>query len=221
MPTQPENRGRRVTDKQGISLDAAHMAVRIERVEGDARLLQQQVKNSYDNTTSAVQSLQMDVRGVLKTVGDLSDLRIAQEQDRNTMSRIEKAVADLGTKIDTRFERMERENEDRWIRHEADNENAERDLQQQIDAQGAQINDINQKISRALGWIGGIGAAAALLIGGFLWAVNFRFEDVKDDIRKIDPMKDKIQQLELYLARGGPRPAEPYVPAQPDKEKDQ
>lgn len=225
MPNQPDNRGRRVTDKQGVSFDAANQAVRMERIEGDHRLLQSQVKGAFDNMTGSMQSVQAEVRNISNKVGDFSDLRIAHEQDRGTMARIEKSIAELGNKVDIRLERMERENEDRWTRHEADNENADRDLQDQIDELSKRHHDTDRRISRAVGWVSGLSVTAALLIGGFVWAINFRFVDAKEDINRIemksnafDALKDKVQQLELYLARGGQRPPEPYDPNQEKKQ---
>lgn len=212
MPTQPDQRNRRVTDKQGISFDAAAQAVKMAHMQGAHDLLAASVQSSMMNVNNTMASVQSEVRAVLEKVTDVSSLRLAGEQDRATMGRIEKTLTALGDKIDTRFERMERENEDRWLRHEAENENSFRELQTQIDHTDRAVDHVERKISRAVGWVSGISVCAALLVGGALWAVNFRFEDVRDDTKKIDPQNEKIHAIELYLARGGQTPSRAYVP---------
>lgn len=215
MPTSPTNRMRRVTDKQqGVSFDSAALAIRQERQEADHRILQSEVKGSIQNMSSTLDAVQVEVRKVVERVTDVQALRAASEQDRAGMNRIESALRDLDKKLDTRFERMERENEDRWLRHEAENENQIRELQTQIDTTDRAVDQVERKISRAVGWVSGISVTAALLVGGALWGVNFRFEDVRDDLKKIDQHTDKIHAVELYLARGGQTPARPYAPPQ-------
>lgn len=206
-----------MADKQGISFDAATQAVKIADLQGQQNLLQAEVKGSMLNMANTMASVQAEVRTVLERVSDVSSLRVSAEQDRAQMGRIETLVAKLGDKIDTRFERMERENEDRWLRHEAENENAIRELQSQIDTTDRNVDGVERKISRAVGWVSGVSCAAALLVGGALWAVNFRFEDLRDRTNKIDVHNEKLHAIELYLARGGSQPVRPY---NPPKEKD-
>ena len=205
-----------MTDKQGVSPD-----VRIAELAGQHAVLQSEVKGSIQNMASTLASVQAEVRTVVERVTDVAALRAANEQDRAAMARIESTLTDLGAKIERRLERMDRENEDRWLRHEAENENTARDMRNRLDnaevTLRTRLDIAEHKISRAVGWTSGLGVTAMLLIGGFIWAINFRFEDVRDDTRKIDPMLDKIHALELYLARGGSRPTHPYQPPTPEK----
>lgn len=199
MPTQPtNNRKRRVTDKQGVSFDQASLAVRIAQMDGAHQLLQSEVKQSMTHLASSLDSVQVEVRRAVDKVGDISSLQNAREQDRETMSRIERMVTALSEKVDTRLDRFEVENESRWERHEADNEDAEREVQ-------TKLTDLDRKMVRALGWVGGFSGMAALLLGVVVYTVNLRFDNISNDARKIDPLVEKIHTIELYLARDGQR----------------
>ena len=68
-----------------------------------------------------------------------------------------------------------------------------------------------------------LGALAGVIIGGFLWNINYRFNEAKEDLSErtvassynrslFDKVNAELVDIKLYLARGGRIPVEPYVP---------
>lgn len=184
----------------------------MERMDGDFRLLQSQVKGSLDIMASTMQSFQADMREIAKEVGGLSQAQSSHESDRKSIGRLEVSVNQLGERLDKHFERALKENEEWRLRHEAENENAERSLSDAIDA-------IKSDVNKAKGWIAAASAIGALTLSGFLWTANYRFTNVEEDIKNQDKIaerqernSERIHELELFLARGGRVPEEPFKP---------
>lgn len=230
-PDHPQNRNRRVTDKQGGLLDAAAQAVRLERIEGDMRLLTQRVSSAMENVTNALGSVQVEVRGCHAKVSELTGLQGAHDSNKVAIDKVEKSVSDLGMRLESWFDEFERKQEQQWRdytanrdqwrhEHEADNENTTRELEKEI-------RSVRETVIRFVGFGSAIGALAGVIVAGFLWNINYRFTDNKEDTDRVEQVALRNRQLldamgvehgkeladiKLYLARGGRIPEEPYVP---------
>lgn len=230
-PTNNENRGRRVTDKAGGLLDAAQQAVRMERIEGEQRLLTAQVKQSVDVLTSTLHALQSDTRNVVSKISELAGLQNAHDSNKVAIEDMKKSVGALNERLEEWFDDFDQRNQRRWEQyesnrdqwrreHEASNEDTKRDLEKEI-------RSVRETVIRALGWGAGAGALVAVVIGGFIWTLNYRFADVAGDVVRVEAASVRNRQLidemtrdygkelsdiKLYLARGGRIPEEPYAP---------
>lgn len=220
-----------MTDKQGGLLDAAAQAVRLERIEGDMRLLTQRVSSAMENVTNALGSVQVEVRGCHAKVSELTGLQGAHDLNKVAIDKVEKSVSDLGVRLESWFDDFERKqeqqwrdytaNRDQWRReHEADNENTARELEKEI-------RSVRETVIRFVGFGSAIGTLAGVIVAGFLWNINYRFTDNKEDTDRVEQVALRNRQLldamgvehgkeladiKLYLARGGRIPDEPYVP---------
>lgn len=234
MPNE-QQRNRRVTDKQGGLLDAAAQAVRLERIEGDHRLLSQQVKSSLDALNSTLQNVQLEARAMSGKISDMHGLQGAHDSNNVAISEVKKSLGELDKKLQDWFDDFDTRNSRRWeiyeanrdqwrLRHEAENENSQKDIEREI-------RSVRETAIRSIGWGTGVAALAGIVVAGFLWNINYRFNDVTADATKdinrleastvlnrslIDQMGrehgSELADIKLYLARGGRIPEEPYVP---------
>lgn len=224
-----------MTDKQGGLLDAAAQAVRLERIEGDHRLLSQQVKSSLDALNSTLQNVQMEARSMSDKISDMHGLQGAHDSNNVAISEVKKSLGELDKKLQDWFDDFDTRNSRRWeiyennrdqwrLRHEAENENDKKDVEREI-------RNVRETVIRGIGWGAGVAALGGLVIGGFLWNINYRFNDVSHDSTKdivriegsaslnrtlIDRLEreygKELEDIKLYLARGGRIPEEPYIP---------
>lgn len=221
------NKGRRVTDKGEGLLDAAQQAVRMERIEGEHRLLASQVKQSVDNLTSTLHAVQADSGRIMGKLSELAGLQNAHDSNKVSIDEMKKSVGDLNARLEEWFDDFDQRNQRRWESyesnrdrwrsdHESDNENTKRELEREI-------RSVRETVIRSLGWGAGAGALVSVIAGGFIWALNFRFADVADDVSRVesanvtqestlDRHTSEIVDIKLYLARGGRIPEEPYIP---------
>ena len=229
--THERNRNRRVTDKHDGLLDAAQQAIRLERIEGDMRLLTQRVSSGMENVSATLAAVQVEVRGCSTNVSELRGLQGAHDSNKVAIDKVEKSVTDLGARLESWFDEFEAKQEQRWHdyqtnrdqwrrEHEAENENVKKDLEKEI-------RSVRETVIRFVGFGSAIGALAGVVVGGFLWNINYRFNDQKEDVTRVEQTSSRNRQLidqmgvdhgeeladiKLYLARGGRIPAEPYVP---------
>ena len=230
-PNQPENRNRRVTDKAGGLLDAAQQAIRLERIEGDMRLLTQRVSSGMENVSATLAAVQVEVRGCSTNVSELRGLQGAHDSNKVAIDKVEKSVSELSSRLESWFDEFEAKQEQRWRdyssnrdawrrEHEASNEDTKRELEREI-------RSVRETVIRFVGFGSAIGALAGVIVGGFLWNINYRFIDQKEDVERVEVSASRNRQLidemgvdygkeladiKLYLARGGRIPDEPYVP---------
>lgn len=228
MPQQPtnQNRGRRMPDKL---LDAAAQAVRMERLEGQQTLLAQQLKTSVDNMTSTLHAVQAEARGIASRLNDVTSLQQQHDYSKAAIDEMRRSIVDLNQRLEEWFSDFDNRNQKRWSeyerqrdewrhRHEADNENTERTL-------SGEIRSVRETVIRALGWGAGAGALVTVVVGGFIWSLNFRFTELSGDIARaestsaynrtlIDKQIEKTHEIELYLARGGVNRYQPFVTQQ-------
>lgn len=229
--THEQNRNRRVTDKAGGLLDAAQQAIRLERIEGDMRLLAQRVGSGMENVTNALATVQIEMRTCSTNVSELRGLQGAHDSNKLAIDKVEKSVSDLGMRLESWFDEFEAKQEQRWRdysnnrdqwrrEHEADNENVKKDLEKEI-------RSVREIVIRFIGFGSAIGALAGVVVAGFLWNINYRFTDNKEDTDRVEQLSARNTQridamgvdhgkeladIKLYLARGGRIPDEPYIP---------
>lgn len=218
-----------MVDKAGGILDPTAQAVRMERLEGQQNLLAQQVKASLDAMTSALNNVQLETRAVTNKLGDVVGLQHSQDTNKSSIEDMKKSLGDLNTRLEEWFDDFDERNNRRWeqyernrddwrLRHEAENENDKKELEKEI-------RTVRETVIRALGWGAAAGALGGVIIGGFLWSLNDRFGTYGSSLTQqretsqynrglIDDQREKMHEIELYLARGGVNAREPYVTKQ-------
>jgi hypothetical protein len=217
-----KQQGRRMTDQV---LDSAAQAVRIEQLTGRQALLEQQVKSSMDALTNMLSTAQLEIRNMTNKFGEIATIQHSQDTNRLMLDELKQTVISINTRLEAWFNNFDIRNNQRWeqyerernewrIRHEQENEGS-------IILLDKEIRSVRETVIRSLGWCVGFGAVGSLLIVGFLWTFNDRFTMSKNDIAetkdamheiaaKVEDGKDKTTEIELYLARGGVNPQEPY-----------
>lgn len=240
MPNNEQQGNRRVTDRAGGLLDVAEQAIRLERIEGDMRLLTQRVSSAMENVTNALGSVQIEVRSCSTNVSELRGLQGAHDSNKVAIDKVEKSVSELGARLESWFDEFEAKQEQRWRdysmnrdqwrrEHEAENEDVKKDLEKEI-------RSVRETVIRFIGFGSAIGALAGVVIAGFLWNINYRFNDNKEDTDRVEELATRNRQLidsmgvdhgkeladiKLYLARGGRIPEEPYIPQSQRKDNGQ
>lgn len=209
-----------MTDKAGGLLDAAQQAIRLERIEGDMRLLTQRVSSGMENVTNALATVQTEVRSCNTNVSELRGLQGAHDANKLAIDKVEKSVGDLRSTLEKWFDEFDAKQDQRWARHEADNEDTKRELEKEI-------RNVRERMIQFVGFGLAIGALAGVIVGGFLWNINYRFNDQEEDVERVEVSASRNRQLidemgvdhgkeladiKLYLARGGRIPDEPYIP---------
>lgn len=234
MPSPP-NRNRRVTDKHDGLLDAAQHAVRMERLEGQQALLTQRVSSGMENVANSLASVQTEVRGFSHKLGELGALQHSHDTSRAAIDEMKKSVTDLNSRLEDWFTDFEQRSQQRWDKferqrdewrreHEAENESDKRDLEKEI-------RNVRETVIRGIGFGSALAALAGVIIGGFLWNINYRFNEGREDLIEvrahaaknasaIQMLKDETLDVKLYLSRGGRIPVDPYVP-QPQRRTDE
>lgn len=218
----PPKRGNRVTDATGGNLDPAQHAIRMERLEGEQRLLAAQVKQSVDVLSNALVSLQADMREVSRRMPELGGLE-----------ETKRAVADINSRLEGWFDSIKQENQRRWEIYEANRDNWRRqheaaNLQDKRETE-QEIRNVRETVIRYAAFAAGMAVLGGTVIGGFLWSINDRFRQGKEDIeenrqatvlhrRLIDEVNKELFDVRLYLSRGGRIPAEPYIDPNQRKE---
>ena len=212
------NRGRRVTDKHGGILDAAHQAVQLKELEGDVRLLNQTLSGNIKALDNSINSLQLESRGIVAKIDGLIGLQAQHDTNRETLAELKRSVTELGNKME-RWADDERKERDEWqLRHEADNENESREI-------GEKLDRINGKVNVARGALSVVVLLGGAIVTGFLWNINMRFEAssaaviavvnrVDRNGENVEEIDDRLREIELYLARGGH--TDPYQPRNTD-----
>jgi len=223
----PENRSRRATDQLGGLLDAAQQAVRLERMEGQHQLLAQRVSTGMENVTNTLNSMQVEIRGFGQKLTELAELRFSHDSNERAVEDIKRSLSEMNSRLEDWFDDYEERNTVRWrqyeanrdawrTQHEADNEKTKADL-------NAEIRNVREVVIKYAGYSAAIGALGGVIIAGFLWTINYRFDTVKEDTQDVSKDMDKaenrqmdlikrVSDLELYLARGGRIPEETYNP---------
>lgn len=130
--------------------------------------------------------------------------------------RLEATMRELSGRLERWFDDYERQRDEWRERHEAENEATNREMAQEI-------RSVRETLIRSVGIGSGLGLLGGVIISGFLWTLNYRFAEQRQDIERtemtgtynrslIDAQIVEINDIKLYLARGGRIPDEPYVP---------
>lgn len=130
--------------------------------------------------------------------------------------RLELTMRALSDRLEKWFDDYERQRDEWRERHEADNENAQREMEKEI-------RSVRETVIRAIGIGSGVGLFGGVIISGFMWTLNYRFTEQAQDVQRveqtnsynrslIDAQTVEINDIKLYLARGGRIPDEPYIP---------
>lgn len=216
-----------MTDKHDGLLDAAQQAVRMERLEGQQNLLAARVSSGMENVANSLASVQSEVRTISGKLSDLGNLQHSHETNKVSIEEVKKGLLDLNVRLTKWFDDFEDRSQRRWERfeqdrnewrreHEAENEDTKRQLEREI-------RSVRETVIRFVGFGSAVGALAGVVIGGFIWSINYRFNEGRDDIAetravttqnraKVEEVQGELSDVKLYLARGGRIPVEPYVP---------
>lgn len=225
--TGTQNKGRRVSDKPGALLEAAEQALRIVGIEGKQELLASQVKNSVDNLTSTLHAVQADSQRIMSKLSELAGLQNAHDSNKIAIDEMKKSVGDMGDKLERWFDDFDKRNDRRWElyesnrdqwrrQHEAENENAYRDMEKEI-------RNVRETTIRFAAFGAAVVFLGGTIIGGFIYNINYRFNEGKEDLssatqassynrQMIEGTLKELTDIKLYLARGGRIPEEPYIP---------
>jgi hypothetical protein len=205
-------------------------ALRLERLHSRQSILENQVKSSIDALRSSVDNMQLEARASNAKLTEFAGLHHANSANKAALDEMRAEMGRLGAKLDDWFQASHTTQDTRWREadaaharwrelHEADNENTRIDL-----ANG--IKDMRDKV---LVW-SGIGFSVVLLggviVSAVVWGLNLRFEqqtaantEAREIIRanraSIDKINDTQTEIQLYLARGGVNPQDPYKPGKP------
>ena len=108
---------------------------------------------------------------------------------------------------------------DNWRR---DHEESNRDSHSLL---GAEIRQVRESLIRSVGVGCGVGLIGGMLVTGFFYTLNYRFEDQAADVQRVERSADKtetalgkavvdLNAIKVYLASGGRVPEKPYTPEQ-------
>lgn len=218
-----------MTEKQGSMFDPAHQAVKMERLEGQHALLAQRVTVAMENVTSSLASVQAEMRGFSSKLGELTGLQQSHDSNKESIAKIERSVDDLRTTLDSWFDEFGDKQDQRWLRHEAENEDTKRDLEKEI-------RGVRETVIRFAAFGAAVSVLGGTIVIGFLWNINYRFNDIASDTaddtnrieaasvrnrQLIDSFTAELADIKLYLARGGRIPEEPYIPKSQRKDHGQ
>jgi DNA repair exonuclease SbcCD ATPase subunit len=188
--------------------------IRMERLEGQHNLLAQQVKTSADNVRNTLDNVQLEVRALSNKIDTLTDLRHSHDSNNKAVEDLKENIRELDHKIENWFNEISDDQKEKWDRHYRD-----RDKWRQ-----EHLAD-NQRTKDTITRWSGVGFSLVLVggavVSGFVWSLNFRFNTAQAASERIEAqaarnrdageaMKDKLHQIELYLARGGVNPSQPY-----------
>lgn len=206
VPTNNQTKDRRVTDKPDF-LDAAKQAVEMSELRGAHNLLAQQVKGSVDGFSSTLNNVQLEVRNLSSKITELTGLQHGHDANNVAIARVETSVAEVSKKLDEWFSDFEEEQDRKWTKYEDDRDRWRT-------AHEADNRHTRESLIR---W-NGVGFAVVLLggavVAGFLWVLNMRFQDAKDESDVLAQrhvlheaqqtrLVEKTHEMELYLARTG------------------
>ena len=217
-----------MTDRQEAH-DATAQAVRMERLEGEQKLLAQQIKTSLDTMMQALSSVQSETRNVTSRLSDVVSLQRSHDDNRESIGEVKKSVAELNAKLQSWFDDFETRNERKWELHEANRDEWRRNLDtrvKEVETTAAQsIKKVADEVIQFRGISIGFSLLGGVVVGGFLWVLNERFDTVKEQFgatggalsavqeqtqygrARLDATVDRLHRIELYLTQQGADPS--------------
>ena len=208
--------------------DATTQAVRMERLEGEQRMLSQQIKTSLDTMMQALAAVQSETRNVTSRLSDVVNLQRSHDDNRESIGEVKKSLAELDAKLQSWFDDFETRNERKWELHEANRDEWRRRFELRADEMEATAENETRKVREEViqfrGLSMGVGLLVSTVVGGFLWSLNERFGTVKEQFAivnstiietkeqtqynraRIDASTDRLHRIELYLTQKGTDP---------------
>ena len=200
-------------------LDAAAAAIRMEKLEGQHNLLALQVKTSIDAMTATLNAVQQETRAVSNKLADVMALQHSHDANKEAIENVRESLSLLSAKIEQHFHDFDNRSTRKWEQHDRENVQTKIDFDKEVRA----VRDTVNRFSA-------IGVSIALLSGiivsGFLWSINYRFNEQAQAAERIEQATTynrqlidemgrehgrEINEIKLYLARGGRVPEEPYT----------
>lgn len=214
------------------------LANQLQKVEHRQQLSEASTAQTLKTIESSLQSLQVDQRDVVRELKAISALSGSVDQLRERLGTVDQRMLEQSNRIETWFSEYEtRTNErfnkwevdrDRWrTAHESDNRiGFEQTETRRVELDG-KVTALRENQRYAAGWLKGLAVVGGLLIGAVVLIFNDRFQGVQNgfaDVRvtgqrnrdSIETLRAGQHEIELYLARGGERRSEPYVPPKPE-----
>lgn len=240
----PNERNRRVADQERVPLDVAHQALELSEVRKNHELLQLRVSHGMETVTNTMAGVNQTVGKLVDRVEGLMKFQQSHEVNREAISELRATITGMENNLKSWLEDVVETNNQKWTnyehnrdlwrqQHEAENEDAIRDALAKLETVREKlaggIQNGRERWIRTISWGGGAGVLVSIVVAGFLFWLNEKFEYARDVARKnevavesnraaVEREKDKRHEMELYLARGGRVPEQPY---QPSKEKTQ
>lgn len=192
---------------QAVQAEARDMSRKITDLHG--------LQSAHDNSRVSIDEMKAEVR----SFGE----------------RMERWFTDSQRRQDTKLAELMSERDQWRIRHEAETEDAHRGLAKDIrEIKEIELRAVRESVIKWLAVGFGVTLCVSTMISGFVFFLNYRFQQQVDAIantnedvaetraeaeRNIDKNEagvksnaDMIHDIQLYLARGGRMPEEPYVP---------
>jgi cell shape-determining protein MreC len=152
------------------------------------------LETGIEGLRDTLKDVQHDVRGLAQKLDTFADLRHTQEGNRETINEMKETLDGMSANIERCFNEIESDSAKKWAEHDRD------------------YQETKQKLQFWHGVLFSVVLVGGSLIGGFVYFLNYRFNEQSDnqrqaetDIRenrdRIDAMKDKQHALELFQAR--------------------
>lgn len=190
------------------------LPIRVERLQSQHDLLAAQVKQSVDGVSHTLNNVQLEVRSLSNKIDALAELRYSHESNERAVDGVKESLSELNIKLENWFNEFRSDQEEKWDRY-----------YKERDAWRSAHEADNQKTKDTLTRWSAAGFVVVLVggavVSGFVWTLNFRFNNAEQSSGRVEAqaarnrdageaMKDKLHQIELYLARGGVNPSQPY-----------
>lgn len=216
-----------MTDRIEGLLEPAKQALLLQQVQHDHEMLAQRVTSGMENVTNTLGNVQLEVRALSQGIRDLAGLQHAHDANKESIDEMKRTVGELSTRLEGWFDDFDERNNKRWEAHEADRNAWRREHEAENEdamrALSGEIRSVRETVIRVIAIGSALGTLSGVIVAGFLWNVNFRFDATNTSIyeRKeassynrslYDKLNDQMVEVQLYLARGGRIPEEPFVP---------
>lgn len=142
-----------------------------------------ELRERVSHMSSTLDQMRTQIERVADRVGDVVAIRELASQDRSTMARIETSITALSESLQVQVEGVRKDQDGRWAQH------------------AAAHSAVDRKMNFAIGWVSGVGVLGALMVGMVVWVMDYRFTQVAAESAAVAPLRDKIHQIELHLAR--------------------
>ena len=213
-----------MTDKQ--VLDVAHQAVRLEELNGRQNLLSLQITQGLNATRTAIEGTQSEVHKLVGVVERLAAFQTDHASNKDALEMLRRQIELVSSEMKQLFNDQTRiqdrkwdayavDRDQRWREHEAENEDTTRELRKEMaDIKDVEVRKLREKLIRWTGVGFGFGLVAMMIVTGFLYHLNYRFNENDATTGRLDVqvanLARDLAEIKLYLVRGGTVPSQPY-----------